>query len=230
MAGSIPCPFPFLHFQGNIVTRIWMLFACLLIGGWGCSSRHSSTGPSNVVGFQLPTHQSRLIRKGHTYEYGRRSMEDRLQKLLGGARFTYVVDQDGVLTQYESKAAKLVLQLTGTRTGIERATLRLHRPAGLTAKQKEARERELKIICQTLQLGDDGTKWVSDAACVDVAAAIKQATEVHEFGKTTYALKAFKNADAEIDNESTNPRLWICIGPHIEFEVAEQEVTETAVR
>ena len=229
MAGSIPCPFPFIHFQGNIVTRISLLFACLLIGGWGCSSRHSSSGPSNVVGFQLPTHQSRLIRKGHTYDYDRGSMEARLQKLLG-ARFTYTVDQDGVLSQYESRASKLVLQLTGSRTGIERATLRMHRPANLTAKQKEARERELKIICQTLQLGEDGTKWVSDAACVDVAAAINQATEVHEFGKTTYALKAFKNADAEIDNEPTNPRLWICIGPHIEFEMPEKEVLETAAR
>jgi len=35
------------------------------------------------------------------------------------------------------------------------------------------------------------------------------------------SLKAFKDADAEIDNEPTNPRLWISIGPHIEFEAPE---------
>jgi len=201
------------------VTRIWRyLFACLILCGWGCSSRHSSSpAASNVVGFTLPTHAGRQIRKGQHYDYDRASMEARLQKNLG-VRFSMQVDQDGILSQYESRQGKFVLQLTGTRAGIERATLRLHRSDTLNEKQREARERELKIIAQVLLLGDDGTKWIIEAACGSVAAAIRQATEVHDFGKTTYALRAFEHADAEIDNEPTNPRLWISIGPHIEFE------------
>lgn len=147
-------------------------------------------------------------------------METRLQKTLG-TKLSVFKDKDGVMSQYESRQGKFVLQLSGTATGIERAILRLHRVETLNDKQKEARERELKIISQVLLLGDDGTKWVCEAACGSVTTAIKQATEVHEFGKTTYALKAFKDADAEIDNEPTNPRLWISIGPHIEFEMPE---------
>jgi len=161
-----------------------------------------------------------LIRKGQHYDYDRRSMEDRLRRQLG-AQFTYHPDQGMWISKYESRQGKFALQITGTQTGIERALLRLHRPGTLQPKQKEARERELKIICQTMMLGEDGTNWVMEAACRDVSKAIKDATEVHEFGKTTYALKAFKDADAEIDNEPTNPRLWISIGPHIEFEAPE---------
>jgi hypothetical protein len=143
-------------------------------------------------------------------------MEARLQKTLG-MKLAVRADQDGVISQYESSQGKFLLQLVGSRTGIERATLRLYRYKDLTDKQREARERELKVIAQVLLLGDDGTKWVCDAAGNDLAASIKGATEVHNFGKTTYALKAFKEADAEIDDESTSPRLWITIGPHIEF-------------
>ncbi len=202
------------------MARIWLLlFASLLSCGWGCSSRHSpaSTTATNVVGFQLPTHWARQVRKGQHYDFGRVAMEARLQKALG-VKPTVQADQDGLLSQYESRQGKFVLQLFGTRTGLERATLRLHRVETLSDKQREARERDLKAIAQLLLLGDDGTKWVCEAACGSVATAIKQATEVHEFGKTTYALKAFQDADAEIDNEPTNPRLWISIGPHIEFE------------
>jgi hypothetical protein len=144
-------------------------------------------------------------------------MEGRLQKLLG-MKLTYQADQDGLRSEYESRQGLFLLQLSGSRAGIERATLRLHRVENLSAKQREARERELKIITQVLLLGEDGSKWVHEAACGSVATAIKQATEVHEFGKTTYALKAFQDADAEIDHEPKNPRLWISIGPHIEFE------------
>lgn len=149
-------------------------------------------------------------------------MEARLAKALG-TRLTVLADHDGVLSQYFSPQGKFQLQLVGTHTGIERATLRLHRAETLTAKQKEAREREIKAIAQVLQLGEDGTKWVIEATCGSVSAATKTATEVHTVGKTTYALKAFAHADAEIDNEPANPRLWISIGPHIEFEVPESK-------
>ena len=203
------------------MTRNWLLlFACLYLTGGGCSSRHtpSSTSATNVVGFQLPTHAARQIRKGQHYDFDRSAMEFRLQKTLG-IRLSQI-DQDGV-TQYESRAGKFVLQISGSRTGIERATLRLHRSNTLTDKQREAREREIKVIAQVLLMGDDGTKWICEAACGSVAVATRQATEVHEFGKATYVLKAFEHADAEIDDEPTNPRLWISIGPHIEFEKPE---------
>jgi hypothetical protein len=211
------------------VTRYWLLLlACLLISPWGCSSRHSSpSSAANVVGFQLPTHLSRQVRKGQHYDADRAAIEGRLQKALAG-RLTYQNDRDGLISQYESRQGKFVLQLFGTRSGLERATLRLHRVETLNDKQKEAREREIKLISAVLLLGEDGTKWVCEAACGSVAIATRQATEVHEFGKTTYALKAFKDADAEIDNESTNPRLWISIGPHIEFEKPEPVEPEPA--
>ncbi|MBS0202706.1 MAG: hypothetical protein JSS49_07385 [Planctomycetes bacterium] len=170
------------------------------------------------MGFQLPTHAARQIRKGQHYDFDRSAMEARLQKTLGGRLSP--MDQDGV-TQYESRAGKFVLQISGNRSGIERATLRLHRSNTLSEKQRTAREREIKIIAQVLLMGDDGTKWVCEAACGSVATATREATEVHQFGKANYILKAFEHADAEIDDEPTNPRLWITIGPHIEFEKPE---------
>ena len=201
------------------MARFWLIpFVCLTCF-MGCSSRHPTkeSGPTNVVGFHLPMHVARDVRRGQHYDLDRASIESRLQKLLK-TKLVFSTDQDGVISQYESRLGKFHLKLTGTRTGVERATIRLHRVETLNAKQKEARESELKAITQVLLLGDEGTKWVIEAACGSVATAIRQATEVHEFGKATYALKAFEQADAEIDNEPTNPRLWICIGPHIEFE------------
>ena len=209
-------------FQGGKVARLWLILSLFLATFAGCSSRHPAkeNAPTNVVGFQLPTHWARDVRRGQHYDLDRASIESRLQKMLK-IKLAVSADQDGVISQYESRLGKFHLKLTGTRTGVERATIRLHRVETLNAKQKEARESELTLIAQILLLGEEGTKWVCEAACGSVTTAIRQATEVHEFGKATYALKAFEHADAEIDNEPSNPRLWICIGPHIEFEKPE---------
>jgi len=212
-----------------MVMRIWLALIPGLLFAAGCSSRHApaSSGSSsavNVVGFHLPTHLARQMRRGHYYSIERATLESRLQQGLG-ARLTTLTAYDGVQTHYESRQGRFVLQMFGTRTGIERATLRLHRVEGLSAKQREARIREIAVIAKTLLLGDEGTKWVTEAACGSVAVAISQSTEVHPVGKTSYALKAFAEADAEIDNEPTSPRLWISIGPHIEFEASQGEST-----
>lgn len=204
------------------MTRFWLLLFTSLVSVAGCSPRQATpaNAPTNVVGFQLPTHWARDVRRGQHYDMDRATIESRLQKMLK-TRLAVSMDQNGVVSQYDSRSGKFHLKLTGTRTGIERATIRLHRVETLSEKQRAARDAELKIIAQILLLGEDGTKWIMEAACGSVTTAIRQATEVHEFGKSTYALKAFEHADAEIDNEPTNPRLWICIGPHIEFEKPE---------
>lgn len=203
------------------MARNWLILSFWLLTTCGCStsgcSSAKSDDPTNVVGFHLPCHAVRLIRKGQYYDASRSEIEARLQRALGSG----LVWSDGGITQYESRQGKFLLQLVGSRSGIEQASLRLHRKDSLTDKQLEARKREITVIAQVLMLGEDGTKWVCEAACGSVPAAIKSATEVHDVGKTTYALKAFQHADAEIDNEPSNPRLWITMGPHIGFEAPE---------
>lgn len=194
----------------NVGRTVFVILTCLWLTG--CWKSQSPNGPTNVVGFHHPSHAARMIRKGQYYDSHRATIEARLQKALG-TRLTWV---DGSVSQYESRDGKFLLQLSGSRTGVEQATLRLHRT--VSDKQLEARKREITAIAQTLLLGDDGTTWVCEAACGKLADSVKKATEVHDIGKITYALKAFKDADAEIDNEPANPRLWITIGPHIEFE------------
>lgn len=201
------------------MARNCLIFILLGLVATGCSSRHTpaASNAANVVGFHLPTHRAREMRRGHYYSVDRALLESRLQKALGG-RLVAQSAYDGIVSLYESRQGKFLLQLHGTRTAIERATLRLHRVEALTSAQRDARTKEITAIAQTLLLGEDGAKWVTEAACGSVALAMSQATEVHQIGKTGYGLKAFAEADAEIDNEPTSPRLWISIGPHIEFE------------